>query len=150
MCVWQKFCYFFSHQLNEVLQQISGQPFTAYHIYIKQLKVYKYMKGSFGLTFPFQEVEGAQEATCSGYFRFRISCELGKLFPWKINESSDIAEYQISEDLRMLMSQPLHKEVWVKDHRLASTWLFLADKHTAFSPPVKESEEGWFGFDLKQ
>lgn len=105
------------------------------------------MKWSFGLTFPFQEVEGAQKATCSGYFRFRISCELGKLIPWKIYESSDIAEYQIGENLRMLVSQSLHKEVWVKYHRLASIWLLLADKHTAFSPPVKENEESWFGLD---
>lgn len=47
------------------------------------------------------------------------------------------------------MSQSLHKEVWVKDHRLASIWLFLADKHTAFSPPVKENGGGVFDFEWK-
>ncbi len=78
----------------------------------------------------------AQEATGGGHSRLTLSDELGKLNPWKVYESSQIAKYQIREGLWMLMSQSLHEEVWVKDHRLAG--LFMAVKHTALCFPVKE------------
>lgn len=60
--------------------------------------------GSVGLTFPFEEVEGAQKATGRGNSRLTLSRELGKLIPWKIDQSGDIAEYQIRKSLWMLMS----------------------------------------------
>lgn len=49
--------------------------------------------GSVFLTFPLQEVEGAQKATCSRDFGIRIPSKLGKLIPWKVYETSDIAKY---------------------------------------------------------
>lgn len=102
------------------------------------------------LTFPFQEVEGAEKATGGGHPRLRLSGELGKLISGKVYESSDIAQYQFRENLWMLMSQPLHKEVWVKDHGLACVWLFLPDKHTAFCPPIKEKQTvGWVHFEVQ-
>lgn len=107
------------------------------------LKECDHAAASVDRTFTFQEVEGAQKGAGRGYFRLTISCELGELIPWKVYESSDTAEYQIREVLWVLMSQPLHKKVGVKDHRLACIWLFLAGKHTAFCPPVTEKQVDW-------
>lgn len=90
------------------------------------------------LTFPLQEVEGAQKATGGRDFRIRIPSKLCKLIPWKVDETSDTAKYQISEDLRVLMFQPLHKKIRVKDYRLAGVRHFLGDEYTAFCPTNKK------------
>lgn len=76
---------------------------------------------------------------------FRLPGELSELIPWEVYVSSDIAQHHVREGLRVLMSQPLHKEVRVKDHRLAGVRLFLAGKHTASCPPVGETHGGWVG-----
>lgn len=49
--------------------------------------------GSVFLTFPLQEVEGAQKAAGGRDFGIRIPSKLGKLIPWKVYETSDIAKY---------------------------------------------------------
>lgn len=85
-------------------------------------------------TFPFQEVKGAQKATGGGYFRITIPNKLGKLIPWKIDETGDVAQHQVSKDLRMLVFQPLHEEIWVKNDRLAGVRHLLGDQNTAFCP----------------
>lgn len=90
------------------------------------------------LTFPLQEVEGAQKATGSRGFRIRIPNKLCKLIPWKVDETGDVAQDQISEGLRLLMFQPLHEEIRVKDDRPAGVRHFLGDDHAAFCPANKK------------
>lgn len=87
----------------------------------------------------FQEVEWAQKATGSGDFRLTVPRELGKLIPWQVYQSGDIAEDQIGEGLWVLVSQSLHKEVRVKYHWLACVWFFVAGKHAAFRLPVRDT-----------
>lgn len=96
-------------------------------------------------TFPFQEVKGPKKATGGRYFRIRIPNKLGKLIPWKIDETGDVAQHQVSKDLRMLVFQPLHKEIRVKNDRLAGVRRLLGDEHTAFCPPDNKRNKfiGW-------
>lgn len=87
----------------------------------------------------FQEVEWPQEATGSGDFRLTVSRQLGKLVTRQVYESGDVAEDQIREDLRVLMSQSFHKEVRVEDHWLACIWFLHAGKHTALRLPAENT-----------
>lgn len=88
------------------------------------------------LTFSLEEVEGAEEAGGWRHPGLRLSRELGELLPGEVDEPGDVTEHQLGEGLCVLVSQPLHEEVWVDDHWLAWAGLLLAAKHTAFSPPV--------------
>lgn len=93
-----------------------------------------------GLTFPFEEVEGAQEAAGRGDAGLRLSDQLCKLVPGQVYEPGDVAEHQVCESLRVFVPQPLDEEVRVEDHRLA--WLVLAGEHAAFRRPVDEKHAG--------
>lgn len=90
------------------------------------------------LTFPFAEVEGAQKPGGRRHLRHQLSSQLGELVPWQIYEPSNITKHQIRENLRMLMPEPLHKEVRVKDHRLVRVWFFVTEEHAAICLPVKK------------
>lgn len=87
----------------------------------------------------FQEVEWPQEAASRGDFRLAVSCQLGELVTGQVNEAGNVAEDQVREDLRVLMSQSFHKEIRVEDHWLACVWLLHAGKHTALRLPAENT-----------
>lgn len=69
------------------------------------------------LTFALEEVEWTEKTsipTCWG-FGTLLSKKLGKLCARKINKASNVTKHQLQENIRILMTELLHKKIWVKD-----------------------------------
>ena len=75
------------------------------------------MSPSRPLTFAFQEVERAKEASVSTRrgLGALVTEELCELRPGKIDQPSDVAEHQLQEDVRALVTEFLHKKVRVEN-----------------------------------
>lgn len=90
------------------------------------------------LTFAFEEVERTEEtsvSTCRGLGSL-LAKELGKLRPRKIDQSSDVAEHQLQENIWALVAEFLHKKVRIEDDRWsagtrASRGFLTIDHHAA-------------------